>query len=156
MSESDLEARYLDYAEAREALLNAAAKRIPNVSLAAQARALTMWRHNRVEPGSEGQLACVLDLGVFSPVGGHRPALERLVQAAVPPPGSPDETMLNAFQAARFSLFKVGERDPRGGIGLIDLCTNEEVWLMDRHFAAAATPGLYIGARLAWRGSCSR
>jgi hypothetical protein len=150
VSDRSIEERYLNYAEARGVLLNAAAKRIPLASLAAQARALSLWRHNRVEPGSEAQFACVMDLGVFSPVGGHKPALERLVNAATPPPGSPDEAMLRAFTRARFSLFRVGERDPRGGIALHDLCTGERVWLMDRHLAQFGLAETLIGARLAW------
>lgn len=149
MSDSPTEARYLDLAEARDALLNGAARRIPLASLAAQARALTLWHHNQVEPGSEAQLACVLDLGMFAPVGGHKPALPRLAAAATPPPGSPDEAMLRALQGARFSLYRVGEADPRGGRRLHDLCRDETLWLMDRHLAAHGAAGTYIGARLA-------
>jgi hypothetical protein len=151
LSDQPPEGRYADYAEARGVLLNAAANRIPNVSLAAQARALHLWRHNQVEPGSEAQLACVLDLGVFSPVGGHKPALERVLNAAIPPPeGSADAAMLDAFTRARFGLFRIGERDPRGGITLHDLCTGEDVWLMDGHLAENGVPGMLVGARLAW------
>ncbi len=146
MSDLSPEARYADLTEARGVLLNAAARRIPLVSLQAQARALTLWRHNQVEPGSEAQLACVMDLGVFSPIGGHKPALERLRGTATPPPGSPDEAVLNA--TARFSLFKVGERDARGGLTLHDLCSGEAIWLMDRHLAEASLPGLLLAARL--------
>ena len=149
MSDSTIDSRYADYAEARAVLLNAAAKRIPLVSLAAQARALHLWRHNQVEPGSEAQLACVLDLGVFSPVGGHKPALQRVLHAAIPPPpGSADAAMLDAFTRARFSLFRMGEGDPRGGIALHDLCTGEEFWVMDRHLAQTGIPGTLVGARL--------
>lgn len=150
MSESPTEARYRDLAEARGVLLNAAARRIPLASLAAQARALTLWRHNQVEPGAEAQLACVMDLGIFAPVGGHKPALERLVNAGTPPEGSPDEAMLRALQDSRFSLFRIGQPDPRGGITLHDLCRDEAVWVMDEHLAAQGQPGFYIGARLVW------
>ena len=151
MNDSTPESRYADYAEARGVLLNAAAKRIPIASLSAQARALLLWRHNRVEPGSEAQLACVMDLGVFSPVGGHKPALQRVLGAAIPPPpGSADAAMLDAFTRARFSIFRMGERHPRGGITLHDLCRGEDVWVMDAHLEANAVPGMLVGARLAW------
>ncbi len=151
MSDSTPESRYADYAEARGVLLNAAATRIPQVSLAAQARALHLWRHNQVEPGSEAQLACVFDLGVFSPVGGHKPALERVLNAAIPPPeGSADAALLNAFTRARFGLWRMGERDPRGGITLHDICGGDDAWVMDAHLEANAVPGMLVAARLAW------
>jgi hypothetical protein len=151
LSDTEAAQRYADYAEARGVLLNAAAKRIPLASLAAQARALQLWRHNQVEPGSEEQLGCVLDLGVFSPVGGHKPALERVLNAAIQPPeGSADAAMLDAFTRARFGLFRIGERDPRGGITLHDICTGQDVWVMDPNMAETGVSGTLLGARLAW------
>jgi hypothetical protein len=150
VSENSAEARYAAYAKAREMLLGAAAKRIPIVSLAAQARALNLWRHNRVEPGSEAQFACVMDLAVFSPVGGHKPALQRVVQAGAPPADGAEAAMLSGLIRTRFSLFRMGERDRRGGIGLHDLCSGEDIWLMDRHLAEFGRPGLLMGARLSW------
>ncbi len=151
MNDSTFESRYADYAQARGVLLNAAANRIPLASLAAQARALHLWRHNRVEPGSEAQMACVMDLGVFAPVGEHKPALQRVLGAAIPPPpGSADAAMLDAFTRARFGLYRMGAPDPRGGITLHDLCDGQEVWLMDSHLAQHGVPGMLVAARLAW------
>ncbi len=145
---SDVREQYDTFRDSRTVLLNAAAQRIPVASMAAQGRALGLWRHNRVEPGTEMQLSCVMDLGVFSPVGGQKPALERLVGAATPPPGSTDETMLAAFQRARFSWWRLGEKDPRGGLSVQDVLSGETLWLMDSFIGEQGLAGAVMAARV--------
>ena len=139
--------RYQSLAAARQRILSAAAMRVPLVSIAQQARALSIWNGKAVAPGDEMQLAMAFDLGVLDPLGGHRRGLDRQAQAAPPEPGSEDAVMLAALQRPRFGLWRMLGPHPEGGARLAPLPEGEEVWVMDRYLAAAA-PGAIFAARL--------
>lgn len=146
--------RYRLLAAARSRLLQAAAMRIPLVSIAQQARALSIWDGKRVAPGDEAQLAMAFDLGVLAPLGDHARGIDRQAKAAPPEPGGADAIMLDGLRSARFGLWRILGLHPEGGARVIDLAREgeagaEETWLMDRH-VGASPPGTLIAARLAW------
>ena len=142
--------RYRAWTKVKAALLEAASGRIPLVSLATQARALTLWSGNRVTPGTEGQLHLVFDMGVFAPRGDHMRAIDRLASAAPPAPDTAEATMLAALQAARFAFFRINGPHVRGGMEVTLLGPQEDVWLMDDGLAqrTAAWPGMIYAGHL--------
>lgn len=141
---------YRRLAAARQRILSGAANRIPLASVASQARALGLWDGRQAKPGDEAQFALLMDLGVFDPVGGHGPALERQARAAPPAPGSDDAVMLAALAAARFGLWRVLGPHPDGGVRLLPMAgVGTEAWVMDTGLAQAA-PGAGVAARLAF------
>lgn len=141
--------KYRRYAEARGRLLTAAARRIPLVSIAQQARALSLWDGKQVTPGDELQLALVFDLGVLDPLGGHLRGIDRQARAEPPPDGSDDARMLAALQAAEFGLFRLRGASPSGGAAAERVPGDEPITIMDRHLGTRAHGALF-GTRLAW------
>jgi hypothetical protein len=149
--------RYRLLAAARSKILQGASQRVPLVSMAQQARALSIWDGKRVTPGDEAQLAMAFDLGVLAPLGDHTRGLDRQAKAAPPEPGSTEAAMLEALREARFSLWRMLGPHPDGGARIVELAREAEedapeTWLMDR-FVAAAPPGSLFAARLAWPGA---
>lgn len=141
--------KYRRYAEARGRILTAAARRIPLVSIAQQARALSLWDGKQVTPGDELQLALVFDLGVLDPLGGHVRGIDRQARAEPPPPGSDDGQMLAALQSAEFGLFRLHGSHPAGGAAAERVPGNEPIAIMDHHLGTRAHGALF-GTRLAW------
>jgi hypothetical protein len=135
---------------ARRRILQGAAERIPQASLAAQARALGLWDGRQPMPGDEAQNALLMDLCVFDPVGGHTRALDRQAKADEPAPGTEDAVMLAALLAARFGLWRVLGPHPQGGARLLAMAEPDGVALrvMDRGLVQAA-PGSGLAARVA-------
>jgi hypothetical protein len=137
------------YAEARGRILTAAARRVPLASIAQQARALSLWDGKRVAPGDEMQLALVLDLAVFDPLGGHTRGIDRQAKAEPPEPSSDDARMLRALQAAAFGLHRLRGPHPEGGAAAEGFPDGGPVRIQDR-FLGTRPPGTLFGARLAW------
>jgi hypothetical protein len=102
---------YEAHAAARERLLSAAARRIPQASAASQARALGLWNGKEVHFANEAQFQLVLDLGVLGPVGGHSRALDREARQAHDDEGR--TRVLAAPGAAHFTLFRSRGRTQR-------------------------------------------
>lgn len=136
-------------AAARQRILTGAARRIPQASVASQARALGLWDGRQALPGDEAQFALLMDLGVFEPAGGHGPALERQARAEPPAPGSDDALMLAALRAARFGLWRALGPHPEGGARLAAMADGAEAWVMDTGLPQIA-PGAGLAIRLAW------
>lgn len=143
------EARYAALAQARARLLTAASQRIPLVSIAQQARALSLWDGRQVVPGDEAQLAMVFDLGTLDPLGDHTRGIDRQAQAEPPAAGSPEATMLAALRTTRFRLLQLHGADPRGGVHAVPLAGGPAIRIADRHLARNP-PGTLLGARLCW------
>jgi hypothetical protein len=142
------------YAAARHRILTGAANRVPQASLAAQARALGLWNGREPMPGDEAQHALLMDLAVFEPTGGHTRALDRQARAEEPAPGSPDAVMLAALLPARVGLWRLLGTHPEGGVRLAPMAGPDhgepaEIWVMDRGLPQTA-PGAGLAARLAW------
>lgn len=148
MSEAD---PYPLLAAARRAILTAASQRVSTVSLASQARALTLWDGRRVVAMDEAQEAFVHDLAVLDPVGGHTPGIVRQAKAQPPAPGTPEAMMLDALMRARFGLFQLIGPHPEGGAELRPLPGGTPIRLFDR-FVGQNPPGILLGARLCGPG----
>lgn len=116
------------YSAARERILNAAARRIPAASAASQARALGLWDGKEVRFSNEAQFGLVLDLGVFGPVGGHSRALDRERRQ---PHDDEEGRVLAALSTAHFTLFRLGEAHPEGGVQAEDLLRGTALRLRD-------------------------
>jgi hypothetical protein len=143
-------ARYLRYAAIRRSLLSAASQRIPLVSLASQARALTLWDGRQVRPADEMQLAAVFDLGVLDPVGDHGRAIERQARAEPPPPGSEEDRMLRALGEARFGLYRIFGPRAEGGVSAEAFPDGTPLVIWDNHLTRNRAPGALVGLRLAF------
>jgi hypothetical protein len=143
-STSDYEA----YAAARERVLSAAARRIPQASAASQARALGLWNGKEVHFTNEGQFQLMLDLGVLGPVGGHSRALDREAKAAAYDEGSEDARVLAALSKAHFTLFRIGEPHPEGGVRAEDLLRGTALRVRDRMLERAEFQGCGFAGRL--------
>lgn len=139
---------YEAYAAARAAILTGASKRIPAASAASQARALGLWDGKNPAVGSDAQLSLLLDLGVFSPVGGHSPALEREAHSNPPPPGSEAAAVLAALHHTHITLFRVAAPHPQGGVWIDDLLRGMPVHLHDAGLAREGMMGVGFGGRL--------
>ena len=139
---------YQVYAAARAVILTGASRRIPAASAASQARALGLWDGKSPAVASDAQLALLLDLGVFAPVSGHSPALEREAQMNPPPPGSEAERVLHGLQNTRVTLFRVAGPHPEGGVWVDDLLRGMPVHLWDEGLARPGQEGTGFGGRL--------
>ncbi|MDB5413393.1 MAG: hypothetical protein JWR10_1728 [Rubritepida sp.] len=132
----------------RERILGAAARRIPQVSAASQARALGLWSGKEVRFANEAQFQLVLDLAVFAPVGGHSRALDREAKAGNYPEGSEDAQMLAALSQAHFTLFRVGGAHPQGGVAAEDLLRGTALRIEDAMLAREGMEGMGFAGRL--------
>ena len=141
--------RYRRYAGLRSRLLTAAMRRIPLVSVAQQARALSLWDGKQVAPGDEMQLAMVFDLGVLDPLGEHTRGIDRQAKAEPPPPGSEEERMLTALARAEFGLHRLLGPDPEGGVLAERLPDGARLRIWDS-FLGTQAPGRLAGLRIAW------
>lgn len=139
---------YEAYAAARSAILTGASKRIPAASAASQARALGLWDGRAPAVASDAQLALLLDLGVFAPVGGHSPALEREARMNPAPPGSEAARVLHALQDTRITLFRIAGPHAQGGVWVDDLLRGMPVHLWDAGLARPGQEGIGYGGRL--------
>jgi len=146
-------ALYQAYAAARSAILTGASKRIPAASAASQARALGLWDGKNPSVSTEAQLALLLDLGIFAPVGGHNRALEREARANPQAPGSEAAAVLEALHHTRITLFRVAAPHPEGGVWVDDLLRGMQVHLWDEGLAREGYLGLGFGGRLMPMGS---
>jgi len=136
---------YDPLAAARGRILNAAARRIPAASATSQARALGLWDGKEVRFGTEGQFGLLLDLGVFGPVGGHSRALER---EARQPHDAEGARVLAALAAAHFTLFRLGEAHPEGGVRAEDLLRGTVLHLRDNLLERPEFEGCAFAGRL--------
>jgi hypothetical protein len=117
--------------------------------MASQARSLGLWRNGGVRAAGEGQFLLCLDLAVFAPVGGHRPALEREATAVPREPGSLEAEVLAALLAARFTLFRLGAPEAEGGrVACEDLLTGEAFILADGWLSQSGLLGRGFAGRL--------
>jgi len=148
VSDLALNPLYQAYAAARGMILTGASKRIPTASAASQARAMGMWDGKNPAVASDAQLALLLDLGVFAPLGGHSPALEREARINPPPPGSEGEAVLAALHHTRITLFRVAGLHPDGGVWVDDLLRGMQVHLWDAGLARPGQEGTGFGGRL--------
>ena len=139
---------YQAYAAARSAILTGASKRIPAASAASQGRALGLWDGKTPSVSSDAQIALLLDLGIFAPVGEHKPALEREVRMNPAAPGSEAARVLNALQHTRITLFRVAGPHPEGGVWVEDLLRGMPVHLWDAGLARPGQEGTGFGGRL--------
>jgi hypothetical protein len=150
---------YQRLAAARQRILTGASQRIPAVSLASQARALSLWDGRQPRAGDEAQFALLMDLAVFDPVGGHTRALDRQARADEPAPGTEDAIMLAALQGARFGLWRALGPHPEGGgwvapmliepLPPSDPMPGQAFQVMDSGLPKIA-PGAGFAGRLAW------
>ena len=136
---------YEAHAAARGRLLNAAARRVPAASAASQARALGLWDGKEVRFANEAQFGLLLDLGVFGPVGGHTPALER---EARQPHDAEEARVLAALAEAHFTLFRLGEAHPEGGARAEDLLRGTALRLRDDLLQRPEFEGCAFAGRL--------
>lgn len=139
---------YEAYAAARAVILTGASRRIPAASAASQARALGLWDGKNPAVGSDAQLGLLLDLGVFSPVGGHSPALGREASMNPPPPSSEAARVMAALRDTRITLFRVAGLHPQGGVWIDDLLRGMPVHLQDAGLARDGMEGVGFGGRL--------
>ncbi|MBX9752262.1 MAG: hypothetical protein K5Q68_21920 [Roseococcus sp.] len=133
---------------ARERVITAAGKRIPQASAASQARALGLWRGKEVKFTNEAQFFLVLDLAILGPVGGHTRALDREAKAGDYPEGSDDARVLAALSHAPFTLFRVGAPHPEGGIMAEDLLRGTSLHIQDQVLAREEVQGCGFAGRL--------
>jgi hypothetical protein len=139
---------YEIYRAARERVVTAAGRRIPQASAASQARALGLWRGKEVKFTNEAQFLLVLDLAILGPVGGHSRALDREAKAGDYPEGSEDARVLAALSRAAFTLFRVGAPHPEGGIMAEDLLRGIALHIQDQVLAREGMQGCGFAGRL--------
>jgi len=137
------------YAAARERLLTSAMRRIPEASMASQARALGLWRNNRLHARFEPQALLAVDLAVFHPLGGHKRAIDREARAIRPPDGSEEARVLDALVRASFTLFRLAERAPEGGsVAAENMLRGHRFTLRDGRLSQEGMEGLAFAGHL--------
>ncbi len=139
---------YEIYRAARERVVTAAGRRIPQASAASQARALGLWRGKEVKYTNEAQFFLMLDLAILGPVGGHTRALDREAKAGQYPDGSDEARVLAALSRAAFTLFRVGAPHPEGGIMAEDLLRGTPLHIQDQVLARGEMQGCGFAGRL--------
>jgi hypothetical protein len=140
---------YEAYRAIRERILSAAARRVPRVSAASQARALGFgWKDDEVQVANEAQFQLVLDLGVFGPMGGHSRALDREAKAGEYEDGSEEAAVLAALSRAHFTLFRVVGAHPEGGVEADDLLRGTKLRIEDRMLSREGMEGTAFAGRL--------
>ncbi len=93
-------------------------------------------------------MALLLDLGVFAPVGGHSPALEREARMNPPPPGTETARVAEALKETHVTLFRVAGPHEAGGVWVDDLLRGMPVHLWDAGLARPGQEGVGYGGRL--------
>lgn len=141
--------RYRRDARLRLEIQSAALGNAPRGLVTHWAKQLGLWDGKGPAAPNEFAATLLADLCVYAPWGNHPCGIERYAGVVRPDPASDEARILDALLAARISLFRIAEPDPRGGILLQELGKEAPVWLMDETLPQRIRPGAPFAARIA-------
>jgi hypothetical protein len=150
LSREDVLSRYRRDRAISVEIQTGALKHVSESAMLKQAKRLGLSDGKSLIIDDPSELTLLYDLLVHTvPRGGRSRAIDRYAHAHRPEPGSDQERVLAALQAARFSIVEVKDRHATVGLMLRDLLRNEEIWLVDEHLETSARPGIVLGTRIA-------
>jgi hypothetical protein len=94
------------------------------------------------------ELTLAFDLMVHTARGGRRRGIDRYAEKVRPPPGSDEEFMLTAARNAKFAVWQVEQRHQEIGLRILDIVSNEVIWLIDESLEASCPDGHMFASRL--------
>ena len=147
-----------DYHRLRElsrSLHNRLIKQIPKPVLTSGAERLGLLSPGPGRHGGEVllledeyEVSVLMDYCLYHGRHDGRTVIDQALTDAPPPAGSDELLLLQAMQAARFSMFAVEEAAPGIGVRVRDLLRDEALFLVDIGFSETATPGLVLAGNV--------
>ncbi len=149
LNRDDVLRRYRRWRELRTEIQTAALKNMSHAAFLRGAKRIGLADGNTVIANSEAELSLAYDLALYSVGAGTTRAIDRCARTR-PKNGDPDEALvLQALCAARFSVFRVIEKNEIVGVLLKDLLRGGEVWLLDEGLEQTLRHGEFLAARVA-------
>jgi hypothetical protein len=112
------------------------------------AKNLGIFKKNRIELGTEDEVAVLMDYCIHDLRQQNVNAVERLLQASPPKSESDEFVFLHAMRKARYSVFAVEATEPGVGVEFRDLLRDEKLFVVDIGFSRSAVVGLVIATRI--------
>lgn len=113
-------------------------------------RQLGIWKGGKlvVDADTDG-FEMAMDVALMEPnPRGIRP-YDRFLEKRAGSLPDDQRAMADRMKGAWFSVFRMKEKHPAGGISMIDLINGDrELWMMDRSLGETAKPGMALGMRL--------
>jgi hypothetical protein len=148
-------AEYHRLREVSRSLHNRLIKQIPKPVLTSSAERLGLLSPG---PGRHGEeillledeyeISVLMDYCLYHGRQDGQTVIDRALTADPPPARSDKRLLLQAMQAARFSVFAVEEITPGIGVQVLDLLRDEALFLVDIGFSETATPGLVLAGNI--------
>lgn len=148
MTGSEIVARYRHLRALANRIQRDALDRVSSRNLLEQGRALGLADGHRWLTDTDDEMAIVCDMAVYSRRQGGSRAIDRHAAMMDAEPGSDEAHVIAAFQAARFSIWRIERRHAEAGLVVLDVLRGGETWLMDLNLAATAGFGSCFAGRL--------
>src|SRR4051812_39988958 len=97
---------------------------------------------------SEAEMTLVFDFALYTARERRSRALGRYARSTKLPPGSDAARVLEAMRHARFSVWRIKQRDEIAELIITDLLHEAELWIIEEQLEASASEGLSFPGRI--------
>jgi hypothetical protein len=148
MSRDEILTRYRGLREINKRHQTDAARFVPYSALLDQARRIGLAVGRTLIVESMDELTLAVDLALYTAPPERSRGIERYARSAAVPPGSDDESVLQAMSRARFSIWQVERRHETAGLIVQDLMREESLWLVDEGLEQSVANGASLAMRV--------
>lgn len=148
MDREELRCRYRRLREINKRHQNGALAHVSQATMLDCARRLGLAHGRTLVMDNPDEMNLIFDLVVYAAKAGRSRGIDRYAERHRPTPGSDEELMLTAAQNAKFGMWRVERRHEVFGIYVVDIFSNETLWLVDESLEANCPNGLVFVGRL--------
>jgi hypothetical protein len=148
MDREELRGRYRRLREINNRQQTDALAHVPRITMLDCARRLGLAQGRTLVLDNPDEMSLICDLVVYGGKTGRSRAIDRYAARLRPAPGSDDELMLTAALNAKFAMWRVERRHEVLGIYVLDIFSNETLWLIDESLEASCPSGQVLAGRL--------
>jgi hypothetical protein len=123
-------------------------KQLPKAAIEECGKKLGMLKKKTLVFGSENELSVLMDYSLYHYRRNGVGVVSRFLSMSPPSESSIEMALLKSMQKARYSLFVVKSATANRGVELIDVLSDEEIFLVDLSMSRSAPPGLMFGGHV--------
>ena len=147
MTRDEKLARYRQLRAINTEQQNAALRRVAGDTMLEYGRRLGIVHGRTFVFDSPSETALIYDLAVYAGKVGRSRGIDRYARGVGPLAGDA-AMMLRAAQAACFRVWRIERPHEIVGLSVVDIFTDDTMWLMDEGMEASCRPGLMFAGRL--------
>ena len=148
MDREELRCRYRRLREINKRHQSGALAHVSQATMLDCARRLGLAHGRTLVMDNPDEMNLIFDLVVYAAKAGRSRGIDRYAERHRPTPGSDEELMLTAAQNAQFAMLRVERRHEVFGIYVVDIVSNETLWLIDESLEASCPNGQVFAGRL--------